>query len=555
MTAEERLAALLRDEADTIVPAGDGLQRIQKRVAAKRRSRWVLPSSMVATAAAASLFFVLGDADGPTKLTQTPQTHGPSVTTGPTSEPTPTQTVTGGGLDHPLEDPAIWPFTSSQEIAAWKTTHPYADDKTALVQHYLKDVLQLPSTFALSKPCESCDVVDIAVGGTKVAEAALERFLLDGQHVYTISTIGGTDLKVLSPDLGAAVTSPTRVTGRITGVDENVSISLVTKGGAVLATAGAPAGSEVPWEATVTWSITDWTFGDLVLRTYSAKDGALNRLTVLPVMRDSTAVTSGPTFVGISGGRVDLFDATTGAFRKHLTFPKAPATDVEVATSQSTVLWVRSQPTGCSHSLLRLDSGTASTVVGAGAYKLAYPRISADGRTIAYQRIPCSGSADPAIVITGPSGTRVLTYPEGEPLIPDDVADDGALLFGVAYGDGGTLGLAAGATSFGEDSVVFRERSYPQCQVGQAVFDGDEVVAFESCGALSQQLVRFARDGKRLSTGKVLDMEAITHVSARDGVVLLTGNRRDDAPEGVFTTRGDALETLDTPSDVRSADW
>jgi len=63
MNPEDTLAALLREEADTIVPAGDGLQKIQKRVAAKRKTRWVLPG--------AASGFRTGSAIRPNKLSKT----------------------------------------------------------------------------------------------------------------------------------------------------------------------------------------------------------------------------------------------------------------------------------------------------------------------------------------------------------------------------------------------------------------------------------------------------------------------------------------------------
>ncbi|MDX6218491.1 MAG: Immunoglobulin-like domain of bacterial spore germination, partial [Frankiales bacterium] len=84
---------------------------------------------------------------------------------------------------------------------------------------------------------------------------------------------------------GQKITSPATLTGRITGVDENVSISLVTQDGRTIGTASAPAGSGAPWAATISWTDRGWYTGALVLKTYSPKDGALNRLIVLRVTR------------------------------------------------------------------------------------------------------------------------------------------------------------------------------------------------------------------------------------------------------------------------------
>jgi hypothetical protein len=238
------------------------------------------------TAAAVAAFFALGTGSGTSALVQTPASHGPL-----TPSPSPVATPAGGGLDHAFENPALWPFTSAQEIAGWQSSYPYADDKVALVQHYLGDVLRVPGA-ALSKPCESCDVVDIAVAGHQGGQAALERYLVGGHPVYTIVTVGQSDLKLTTPGYGEAVSSPTTVSGRVTGVDESVQVSLVTQDGRVLGTATAPAGSERPWTTTVSWSDAGWTHGGVVLRTFSPKDGTLNRLTAVPVMRGDAPATA-----------------------------------------------------------------------------------------------------------------------------------------------------------------------------------------------------------------------------------------------------------------------
>ena len=298
-TPEDRLAALMREQAETVVPVGDGLSRIQRRLAAKRKVRRVLlPSAALVTAAAVAAVFVLSDNDDGASLTQVPTSQGPtteatttpSATATPSSSPSTTPsteaTVAGGGLDHAFENPALWPFTTAQQIAAWQTSYPYAGDKLALVDHYLSDQLHL-SGLTTSTTCQSCDVVVIKDGATEVGEAALERYTVDGHRVYTIVTVGQTDLKISTPAYGDAVSSPTTVTGRVVGVDENVNLTLVTQAGKVIATAGAPAGSEMPWSGQLTWTAADWTWGGIVAKTFSAKDGSLRRLTAVPVMRKS----------------------------------------------------------------------------------------------------------------------------------------------------------------------------------------------------------------------------------------------------------------------------
>lgn len=254
MNAEDRLRALLREEATMLVPSGDGLSRIQARVARKRRLRvFLLPSAALATTGAVAAFFLLGSTPT-TTLTQEPAAS-------PT-QPTVEDRYTG---------PALSPYTSQ--------------DKDDVVQHWLRAVgvaaQPLPHT------CESCDVVDIGVGGTSVGTAVLARSHQGATITYTLVSVDGTDLTISTPKAGAAVSAPLPVSGRITGVDEHVALSLVDDAGKEIGNGGAQAGSEVPWRASLSWTDTTWSNGALLARTYSPKDGALNRLVAVPISRAS----------------------------------------------------------------------------------------------------------------------------------------------------------------------------------------------------------------------------------------------------------------------------
>ena len=546
-TPEDKLTALLREQAETVLPAGDGLMKIQKRVAARRKARWmVLPSAALVTAAAVAAFFVFANG-GDTKLTQDPVTPPSTSVTEPA--PTATPTVAGGGLDHPFENPALWPFTSAQQIASWQTTYPYADDKRALVDHYLSDHLKL-SGLTTSTTCESCDLVVIKNGAQTVGQASLERYLLDGHLVYTIVTVGETDLKITTPTYGEAVSSPTTVSGRITGVDENVSLSLVTQAGATIGTAGAPAGSEVPWSAKLSWTDTDWTNGGIVAKTFSSKDGSLNRLTALPVMRDSTAPAAGSSFAGARDGRIDLFDADSGAFVKHLTFPPEGKADTDASYSDGALLWLRAQQTGCQDALHRLDNGTASTVVAAGTYHLGTPQLSDDGRTVAYYRTPCTGTAAPAVVITGPQGTRVLPSRTDETYAVLAVSDTGAALLSPGFGEGGVVLTAPGATSL-KGTVLTPGTG---CQLTAAGFDGVEVLGFEQCATNQERPVRFSSSGARGTSGAAVTISWIRSVSVHQGQVLVVGVLSGGAVE-VFRFADGKLTAITAPNAVRTAGW
>jgi hypothetical protein len=551
-TPEDKLAALLREQAETVVPSGGGLSTIQARVARKRRTRWaVLPGAALVTAAAVTAFFVFADADGRSALKQVP---GPGTTpsVSETAHPAPSPTVAGGGLDHAFENAALWPFTSAQQIAGWQTSYPYADDKLALVAHYLHDVLHLTG-LTTSTTCESCDVVVISMGTRKVGEASLERFWVDGHEVFTISVIGETDLKILTPTNGDAISSPTAVTGLITGVDENVNLSLVTQTGQQIAAAGAPAGSAVPWNGSLTWADATWTHGGIVARTFSPKDGSLNRLTAIPVMRDSQPASTSPTFAGARGGRIDLFDATTGVFQRHLTFPPAGKTDTDAAWSSGTLLWLRAQPTGCNDALYRIDGTTVSTVVGPGGPDhLGSPQLSPDGQTMAWLSSPCGGRA-PSIVVRSPAGTRLLHVTPGGSVAVQDVADDGRLLVWVRVNGSAPLMRLLSAT----DAAVDHGRAigFSNCTVEAASFDGADPVMWVSCHTGAARLARFQSSGALTTTGPDLPLDRVDTTSVRQGSVLVVGSAPQSGLVRVWRYDSGRLTAVTAGDVVRVADW
>lgn len=298
-TPEDKLAALLRQQAEQVVPSGDGLARIQERVAARRRARWlVVPGAAVVTAAAVTAFFAFGAADDRSSLSQV---GGPPSPTSwfcygaaaegacptPLSDPSPTPSPEAF-VRQPFA-PAIWPFASHAQAQAWRadpSTMPWAGSNLDVAQHFVDDYLRLTGV-RLVQTCVSCDVVEVhAADGRKVGTVTLVREDDGTPRAYSVAGVTyDASFDVSSPREGAAVRSPLTVTGTITGVDENVVVTLVTQDRRAIGSAAAPAGSGAPWSTSLTWTDTHWYTGALVLKTFSPKDGSLNRLLVLRVVR------------------------------------------------------------------------------------------------------------------------------------------------------------------------------------------------------------------------------------------------------------------------------
>lgn len=290
-TPEERLAALLRQEADTLLPTGDGLSKIQQRVAARRKARWfVIPSAALATAAAVTAFVVLGGSGAPQTTLLPPASPGPSAppSTQPSPEPTAVPTSPAPVVDATPFVPAIWPFASQAQLDSWvadPSAMPWATSGLDVAKHFVSDYLKI-TDLTLSQPCVSCDVVELRNSDRQlVGTVTLVREDEDGKRAYSVAGVThGEGFAVTSPEDGEKVASPVQVRGTITGVDEQIAITLLSQKGTELGSAGAPAGSGAPWSAQLTWTSSDWYTGALVLRTYDGR-GLPNRLVVQRVVR------------------------------------------------------------------------------------------------------------------------------------------------------------------------------------------------------------------------------------------------------------------------------
>ena len=153
MNPEDRLRDLLRNEASRVVPAGDGLAKIQQRLVRRRRRRGIfLPSAALAMAGVVSAFFVLVGSSGTQKLVQTPGTHRPSPSffcyppLGEGPCPTASPPPSSGQPIAPFDGPALWPFTSAEQAQAWTKDHgsrPWAADGVNVAQRFITDFLGL----------------------------------------------------------------------------------------------------------------------------------------------------------------------------------------------------------------------------------------------------------------------------------------------------------------------------------------------------------------------------------------------------------------------------
>ncbi len=322
--------------------------------------------------------------------------------------------------------------------------------------------------------------------------------------------------------VNGAVTTPLTVTGTLAqGVDENIRLTLLTQDGREVATGGAPAGREAPWSGTLTWTDTSWTYGAVIGQTFSPKDGALTRLFAVPVVRADGASSSAESFAATVAGHISLYDSLNGEHLSQLTFPPTGSADREPAWNAGTVVWVRASTQGCRSGLNQLVAGTASTLVAPSASDIRTPRLSDDGRTLAWVSRSCSTGAEQVVSRRDATDTA-LDVPAGSTARVLDVAVDGALLVHLndvgSKDNPGTVGLLpAGAGSLDALIPLTPEGS---CFLAVAATFTPQVSAWETCGDRSR-LVRFGTDGRRASAGPLVGARAVASSADQGGRQLL----------------------------------
>lgn len=164
----------------------------------------------------------------------------------------------------------LWPFSSEAEAARWQQARRKSDepawqldaDRTALkfTQEFLGyaniDKVVGAAPRALDSGEARIDVGFDAPNGAPITAAVLHlaRIGVGDDAPWEIVGAEGEMLLLDTPGYGAAVTSPLEVSGRITGVDESLTVQVRVKGRAEPAgeVSGIPAGGDnAPWSVQV----------------------------------------------------------------------------------------------------------------------------------------------------------------------------------------------------------------------------------------------------------------------------------------------------------------
>jgi len=320
----ESLRRALTAEADHVVPAGDGLARIQQRVARRAsRLRVLRPalavlSVLVVLAGGLVTVSLLGDDGGVGELRTINRPAAPSAepapaATQPTGEPTagpapapavPVPPVVGppvavppaqGGGDTAVPDLATsWPYSSRSEARAHiASAGPEMTDPRAVALRFVLGFLQRPEVDRVTGVRSQDAGLGVTVG-RRVPESGrvidvttvyLVRVAASDSAPYVVVSATAPYLSITGPAAGAAIRSPLTVSGRITGVDESIRVDVrVLSRPAPIGSARTPGGGDnSPWSAPVSFPATADRGATVVAWTDSAVDGLVARLAAQPV--------------------------------------------------------------------------------------------------------------------------------------------------------------------------------------------------------------------------------------------------------------------------------
>jgi hypothetical protein len=558
---ERRLADVLLVEAETVIPAGDGLVKIRQRIERRRgRARWLRPALAVTTAAAlgATAFVAFNVQDGTDMLR------------GDRDQPAGRPSAAGSGI--PTSAPAtfalrtpLWPFTTGEEAAGWR------EGGGAIKQPWLLSPVKTATSFASFLGVHDLEVLSTknetqgvavtlgragSIRPTAVTVVHVSRVGNGAGAPWVVRLAGAYGMHITAPKYETRVTSPVRV---LTDATSDVTVQVwsahspTPHGEAVLRgnRQGAAAG-EVPFAGT------SGGLGMLVAR-QQTQGGAIAKLTAIPVVLpgDSAAPPSYPTsFVGVVAGRIATVDSTTGARLRWLTARQPGGGDREPVLAGDTVFYVHGTGT-CSAEIWRVPvgGGRASRVVGGRSGAAAQVAVSAGGRMLAWVQSNCAGGGalHTLDLRTGKTREFAMDAPPTVEGKPAWAPDDRHLAFRYGHSAGGARGYpvllldTATARSLHDAKPV---TSSAACDQGRPAYTARGSLLLVTCQGSSAAVVRL-RDGTTTTlfsvpggAGRVTDVITALDVSSTNVVIFET--RDSSGAPRIMRWTGGSPVTIDT---------
>jgi hypothetical protein len=371
----DRLREVLRAEAESIVPAADGLSRIRERTARRGAvMRWTRPLAVVGgaavVAASVAVGFALTGNDDTTLHQNPPPAASPSQPL-PTATPSP-QVLPAAAMTLPVGLP-LWPFADGATAARNASTATGSPPSVAL--HFTRDHLGFTDNDIATGTTYSPDRQQawVSVGyhteGSRTATAAvvhLARWSNNGP--WEVVGTRDSTLTLTQPSYGATASSPVTAAGQITGVDESIRVAVhQTSSNQPLGTACCVAGggSKTPWSEKVSFQSSSAS----VLTIVASTGGHITQherwaLTAVRTTSNSPNTAPAPsTFVAVSQQRIGVFRTTDGSRMRWLTSVKPGGGASNPQLVGSTIYFLRGLGT-CANAVMSvpLTGGTERSV-------------------------------------------------------------------------------------------------------------------------------------------------------------------------------------------------
>lgn len=443
---DDGLDALLRESmheaADTVMPAGDGLARIQQRVSARRaRLRWLRPTMALGSAAAVALVtfgaYAAVHNSGTAKVEVPPPLQ--SATSTPTTEPTPTQT-TPPPVAVTFPKRAIFPFVTAKDERAFEQeaasgTNPW-QDPAAVATAWVTNFLQLSSVNQVVKRIETPTKVDVQMGRMQSDGSSQRQITVTTVHLVKFGKVwivtGASDgsklLRIGSPAAGSKVTSPLVVSGPSSvGADRAAYVQVRDATTPTSYGEGQTGSFGVQgWSADTSFTQPANPVGVLLVVETSQADSLPLRVTAEQVRFGSSSVSAaGPFFYGNKNGGIAKFSATDGSFVSNVTRP-VPGNSSDPQLLGDTIYY-RTEDSGC-------GTHVASVPVGGGAsndvadpdqgYSIAHYGVSQDGTKVAFFETACHVSTTPqgrlVFADLAKQTRRAIDFPGSPPYVSSD---------------------------------------------------------------------------------------------------------------------------------------
>ncbi|HVW80156.1 MAG TPA: Gmad2 immunoglobulin-like domain-containing protein [Mycobacteriales bacterium] len=425
---EDVLRRALSLEAQQVQPTGDGLSRIQQRVAARQsRYRWLRPAL-----AGAAAVIVVGGAVGGYAVAN----HGKGdATVTPENSGTPTPVVTASSFP----TTAIFPFTKVADERAWEAEYaqgsmPFASDPTAVTESWIEHYLLEKGHFSFTAQTDGgqSDVtVSRTIGAAKQAVTVVHLVQYDHAWLVTGASDAGGALQFSAPLPGTAVSSPVTVTGPAYGVDEQATVEVRDGETPDLfgeAQTGPFGNGSAQWSATVPFTATSDS-GVLVVTVASPADGKVGELAAEKVtFGATTGHTAAPeTAYAVEGGSLVKLNPTTGASEGSVAAANAEGTVTEVHVQDGSLEFTAGPP-GCAATLYAMPVAGGTPAVAARADsgdEITGFTVGVQGRVVYFER-GCGPDAGQGKLVFptfghGPSGSEV-SFPSLPPLVVGDPA-------------------------------------------------------------------------------------------------------------------------------------